>query len=121
MRELESTGVFSSEEKIMGLNEARRRILLWRKMGLSVGFTSGYFGVATAASVGLLRQAKQRCDRLIVGLCIDAPTGREAADPQDRSSVLASFASVDLVVPCDDTAAALIDELRPDIVIDSID
>jgi D-beta-D-heptose 7-phosphate kinase/D-beta-D-heptose 1-phosphate adenosyltransferase len=115
MRELESAEVFSPEEKIMGLNEARRRIQLWRKMGLSVGFASGYFAVATAASVGLLRQAKQRCDRLIVGLS-------GASDQHDRSSVLASFASVDLVILCEDAGAAgLIEELRPDIVIGSID
>ena len=123
MRELESTEVFSSEEKIIGLNEARRRIHLWRKMGLSVGFASGYFGVATAASVGFLRQAKQRCDRLIVGLC-NSKDGLSsgAADQHDRSSVLASFASVDLVIPCGDAGSAeLIEELRPDVVIGSID
>jgi D-beta-D-heptose 7-phosphate kinase/D-beta-D-heptose 1-phosphate adenosyltransferase len=115
MRELESAEVFSSEEKIMGLNEARLRIHRWRKMGLSVGFASGYFGVATAAGVGLLRQAKQRCDRLIVGLS-------GSPDQQDRSSVLASFASVDLVIPCGDAGTAgLIEELRPDIVIGPID
>jgi D-beta-D-heptose 7-phosphate kinase/D-beta-D-heptose 1-phosphate adenosyltransferase len=118
MRELESTEVSSSEEKIMGLNEARLRIQLWRKMGLSVGLASGCFSIATAANIGLLRQAKQRCDKLIVGLYPDAP-GDGAVDQMDRSFVLASFACVDLVIPCEGTGTAgIIDELHPDIVID---
>jgi D-beta-D-heptose 7-phosphate kinase/D-beta-D-heptose 1-phosphate adenosyltransferase len=125
MRELESTEVFSSEEKIMGVNEARWRIQLWRKMGLSVGFASGFFGLATAANVRLLSQAKQRCDRLIFGLCVDAPNennAKNASDPDERSSVLASLASVDLVILCEGAGTAgLIGELRPDVVLDSID
>jgi D-beta-D-heptose 7-phosphate kinase/D-beta-D-heptose 1-phosphate adenosyltransferase len=119
MRELENTGSLASDEKIMGVNEARRRIHLWRAMGLRVGFTSGYFGVVSAGDIAILRRARGNCNKLIVGLYqdSDAPIDQRAAS--DRSAVLAAMACVDLVVMCDDCDPAdLIAELRPDVVLD---
>ena len=78
--------------------------------------------------MSLLAQAKGACDRLIVGLNGDASVARlkgpdrpiqtEAA----RAQVIASLASVDLVVTFDeDTPIALLEALRPELLVKGAD
>jgi hypothetical protein len=63
MRELEGTEVFSSGEKIIGLDEARRRIHFWRKMGLKRGFCRASSGLRRRqASDSCVRRSKDATD-----------------------------------------------------------
>ena len=100
----------------------------WRRQGLKVGFTNGCFDLLHPGHVSLLNQAAATCDRLIVGLNSDAsvkrlkgedrPVQNEAA----RATVLASLATVDLCVLFnDDTPLALINHLRPDVLVKGAD
>ena len=78
--------------------------------------------------ISLISQAKSACDRLIVGLNSDAsgrrlkgldrPVQSEAA----RATVMASLAHVDLVVIFgEDTPMALIEAIRPDVLVKGAD
>ena len=112
------------EEKVFALDELRARVEAWRRQGLRVGFTNGCFDLIHPGHVSLLHQARAACDRLIVGLNSDAsvtrlkgparPVQPEAA----RATVVASLAAVDAVVLFeDDTPLALIEALRPDLLV----
>ncbi len=100
----------------------------WRRNGLKVGFTNGCFDLVHPGHVSLLRQARQACDRLIVGLNTDQSVrrlkgaGRPIQDEDSRAEVLAAIASVDRVVLFDDdTPLNLIKMLRPDVLIKGAD
>ncbi len=100
----------------------------WRQRGWRVGFTNGCFDLLHPGHVHLFEQARTNCDRLIVGMNSDAsvrrlkgairPVQPEAA----RAAVLASLASVDLVVIFDeDSPLDLIEAIRPDVLIKGAD
>ena len=100
----------------------------WRSRGFRIGFTNGCFDLLHAGHVRLLAQAKDACDRLIVGLNSDASVhrlkgpGRPIQPQDDRAALLAAMASVDLVVVFDeDTPQALITTLRPDVLVKGAD
>ena len=92
---------------------ASDRVAVWRRQGLSVGFTNGCFDLIHPGHVSLLAQAKAACDRLVVGLNTDASvarlkgSGRPVQPEAARATVLASLAAVDVVVPfAEDTPLA---------------
>jgi D-beta-D-heptose 7-phosphate kinase/D-beta-D-heptose 1-phosphate adenosyltransferase len=120
--------ISSAESKILTVSEASDKIAAWRRQSLSVGFTNGCFDLLHPGHVSLLSQARAACDRLIVGLNSDAsvkrlkgetrPVQNEAA----RAAVLASLASVDMVVVfAEDTPLSLITALRPDVLVKGAD
>ena len=94
----------SALRKIVPREEAAEQVERWRRRGWRVGFTNGCFDLLHPGHVHLLEEARSKCDRLVVGLNSDAsarrlkgpkrPVQPEAA----RAAVLASLASVDLVV-----------------------
>jgi D-beta-D-heptose 7-phosphate kinase/D-beta-D-heptose 1-phosphate adenosyltransferase len=118
----------SAETKVLGLEAALDVVERWRRKGCKVGFTNGCFDLLHPGHVSLLGQSKAACDRLIVGLNSDAsvqrlkgptrPVQSEAA----RATVLASLASVDMVVIFgEDTPLELIRALKPDILVKGAD
>ena len=120
--------VSTSEAKIVSRQAALEAVRRWRARGLKIGFTNGCFDLLHPGHVSLLAQARAACDRLVVGLNNDAstrrlkgsdrPVQREAA----RAVVLASLASVDLVVVFgEDTPLDLLDALRPDLLVKGAD
>ena len=117
-----------AEAKVLGRQTALARIEKWRRKGLRIGFTNGCFDLLHPGHVALLAEARAACDRLVVGLNSDAsvtrlkgasrPLQTEAA----RATVLASLASVDLVVIYpDDTPRKLIFDVRPDVLVKGAD
>ncbi len=91
---------------------------------MTVGFTNGCFDLLHPGHISLLRQARAACDRLIVGLNSDSSVRRLKGDKRPvqgeaaRGAVLASLADVDLVaVFAEDTPLALIEAVRPDVLI----
>lgn len=115
-------------EKVCTLAQAAERIAGWRRKDRRIGFTNGCFDLLHPGHISLVGQARSACDRLIVGLNSDAsvkrlkgadrPVQAEAA----RAAVLASLANVDMVVIFgDDTPLALLETLRPDVLIKGAD
>ena len=126
--ELRHRELSRSEAKILSSEAAVDRIRTWRHQGLRVGFTNGCFDLLHPGHVALLTQARAMCDRLVVGLNSDASTTRlkgpsRPVQPEAaRATVLASMATVDLVVVFEeDTPLRLIETLRPDVLIKGAD
>jgi len=118
----------SALRKIVPREEAAEQVERWRRRGWRVGFTNGCFDLLHPGHVHLLEEARSRCDRLVVGLNSDASVRRLKGPPRPvqpeaaRAAILASLASVDLVVVFqEDTPEALIGELHPDLLMKGAD
>jgi D-beta-D-heptose 7-phosphate kinase/D-beta-D-heptose 1-phosphate adenosyltransferase len=127
-RVLQRQDLAATEAKILPLAEAVDRVANWHARRLKVGFTNGCFDLLHPGHIALLAQARGTCDRLVVGLNSDESArrlkgpGRPIQGELARGAVLASLANVDMVVVFDeDTPLALIEALRPDVLIKGAD
>ncbi len=113
---------------ILDWNAAAEQVRRWKARGLVVGFTNGCFDILHFGHVTYLNQARDRCDRLIVGLNTDASVtllkgpARPVHEERSRATVLAGLGSVDMVVLFgareegeDNTASALLNLIKPDV------
>ncbi len=121
---LHTRDLLTGEEKIVTAAGALERVGAWRRTGFKIGFTNGCFDLLHPGHVSLLAQARSACDRLVVGLNSDASArrlkgeGRPIQSEAARAQVLASLATVDLVVPfAEDTPIKLIEAFRPDVLV----
>jgi D-beta-D-heptose 7-phosphate kinase/D-beta-D-heptose 1-phosphate adenosyltransferase len=115
------------EARVVRMDEAQDIVRRWQARGLKVGLTNGCFDIVHPGHVGYLNRARDKCDRLVVGLNSDASVrrlkgpARPVNDEVSRGMVMAALGSVDLVVlfgddPADeDKASRLVQHLRPDI------
>ncbi len=117
-----------AEAKIATPDRMAREAARWRERGLKVGFTNGCFDTLHRGHIAYLAQAREWCDRLIVGLNTDRSVralkgeGRPVNDLESRAMVLAGLRSVDLVVSFDDdTPLRLIEAARPDVLVKGSD
>ena len=106
---------------------ARAQIDAWKDAGEKVGFTNGCFDILHYGHVNYLNRARERCDRLVIGLNADASItrlkgqGRPVHEELSRGAVLAALGAVDMVVffgadqADDDKPVRLIEALHPDI------
>ena len=118
----------TADAKIVLAEEAAAHVWSWRAQHLTVGFTNGCFDLVHPGHVSLLRQARAACDRLIVAINSDQSVRRlkglaRPIQPElARAAVLACFDLVDLVVIFpDDTPIALLELLRPDLIVKGAD
>jgi len=104
--------------------------ILWKAKtaGKTVGFTNGCFDILHVGHVRYLKEAKQDCDILVVGVNSDSSVRRlkgksRPVNPQSaRTEVLASLACVDYVTLFgQDTPAKLIMALNPNILFEGGD
>ena len=122
------SGLTTADQKVSDRDGALTRVMDWRRQGLKVGFTNGCFDLLHPGHVSLLRQARAACDRLVVGLNSDASVkrlkgqDRPVQNETARAAVMASLSPVDLVVIFgEDTPLALIEALRPDVLVKGAD
>lgn len=114
--------------KVTPLEELAGVVEGWKRQGLKVGFTNGCFDILHRGHVAYLAQARSWCDRLVVALNTDASVrrlkgeGRPINDLDSRAVVIGGLASVDRVTSFDDpTPLALIERLRPDVLVKGAD
>ena len=95
-----------------------------REAGRKIVFTNGCFDVLHAGHARYLAFAKEQGDALIVGLNADESVtrlkgpGRPVNDAADRAEVLSALSAVDhVVVFHEDDPRALIEEIRPDVLV----
>lgn len=95
-----------------------------RRQGARIVFTNGCFDILHAGHVGYLDEARQLGDRLIVAVNDDDSVrrlkgdGRPVNKLEQRMRVLEGLAAVDWVVPfSEDTPEALLEEIRPDVLV----
>ena len=127
-RSLRAESLHANEAKIMSRAEVREHVQRWRVMGQKIGFTNGCFDLLHPGHISLMRQARAQCDRLVVGINSDQSVARLKGDDRPvqneaaRAQVLASLSDVDaLVIYEEDTPLALIEELRPDLLVKGAD
>lgn len=118
----------AAQAKVTPLDELAAEVEAWRRQGLKVGFTNGCFDILHRGHVAYLAQARGWCDRLVVALNTDASVrrlkgeGRPVNDLDSRAVVIGALSSVDRVTSFDDpTPIALIERLRPDVLIKGSD
>jgi D-beta-D-heptose 7-phosphate kinase/D-beta-D-heptose 1-phosphate adenosyltransferase len=128
LRALHAQRLLQAEGKVAGRDTAAERVAAWHRGGLKVAFTNGCFDLLHPGHVSLLEQARASADRLVVGLNADSSVrrlkgqGRPVQDEAARAAVLASLASVDLVVLFEaDTPLALLEALKPDVLVKGAD
>ena len=117
-----------SRRKVLDRQATRALRESLRREHLAMVFTNGCFDLLHPGHVALLTQARAACDRLVVGLNSDASVARlkganrPVQPAAARGAVLASLASVDLVVVfAEDTPMALIEAIRPDVLVKGAD
>lgn len=111
-------------EKIKTLESARLQVRRWQSEGLEIVFTNGCFDILHLGHVQYLAAARGLGDRLVVGLNstdsvrrLKGPK-RPLNDEHARSTILAALTFIDLVVVFEeDTPAALIAALCPDVLV----
>lgn len=116
-------------EKIVSVEEAKRRISMWHMKNDVVCFTNGCFDILHLGHITYLAKAASLGKRLIVAVNSDdsvrllnkAPN-RPINNEQARMMVVAALGCVDLVVVFNEqTPLELINELLPDILIKGAD
>ena len=119
----------SLENKIVSLEDAKRRMNMWHLKNDKVVFTNGCFDILHKGHVTYLAKSAELGDRLIVAINTDA-SGREQGkgenrpiNPEDaRATVLAALGFVDMVVFFNDqTPLQVIEMLQPDVLVKGAD
>ena len=114
------------QSKILSDREGlARRCASWRATGQRIVFTNGCFDLLHRGHLTYLAQAAEAGNRLVVGLNTDVSVRRQSKGPErpvntqeDRAFALAALSFVDAV--CffeEDTPAALIERVRPDVLV----
>ena len=110
--------------KVLNRESARRRLAEARRRGRKVVFTNGCFDILHAGHLACLEGAKRLGDLLVVGLNSDASVrglkgdSRPVIGQENRASLLAGLACVDVVVIFDEpTPEELIRQLDPDVLV----
>jgi D-beta-D-heptose 7-phosphate kinase/D-beta-D-heptose 1-phosphate adenosyltransferase len=122
-------GGYSVAGKIVNDRSELARVLsVHRQQGERVVFTNGCFDLLHLGHIRLLHEAKSIGEVLVVGLNTDASVqrlkgpSRPCLGEEERAHILASLDCVDYVTLFDeDTPLALIDILKPDVLVKGSD
>lgn len=111
-------------EKIQPLETLLQTIAGWRQQGEKIVFTNGCFDILHFGHLHYLAAARDLGDRLVIGLNSDASVrrlkgpSRPINDSITRTHQLAALGMIDAVVVFeDDTPLALIEAIRPDVLV----
>ncbi len=115
--------------RIVTLEEAKRKIGIWKMKGETIVFTNGCFDILHKGHVTYLAKAADLGNRLVVGINSDTSVRNQGKgaerpiNPEDaRQTLLASLTFVDLVILFEgDTPEKLIKELTPDVLVKGAD
>jgi D-beta-D-heptose 7-phosphate kinase/D-beta-D-heptose 1-phosphate adenosyltransferase len=114
----------SSEQKILDREPLQRELESRRRLGQRIAFTNGCFDVLHAGHVQCLQEARAQADVLVVAINSDAGSrslkghDRPINSREARALVLAGLQAVDFVTVFEEpTPLALIDTVRPDVLV----
>ena len=103
---------------------ANNQIKKWKEAGCAIVFTNGCFDIIHRGHIELLSAAKEKGDRLVVGLNGDQSVKRLKGNDrplqpvEDRAMILDAIESVDMVVFFEeDTPAEIILHFLPDVLV----
>ena len=108
--------------RVVSADRAEALLAADRAAGRTVGLANGCFDLLHVGHVRYLRGAAAEADRLLVAVNADRSVaalkgdGRPVQTAAERAEIVAALEMVDYVVVFEEeTAAALIDRLRPDV------
>ena len=108
--------------KVYAREALAARVRAWQSDGLKVGFTNGCFDCLHCGHLSSFEQAKEFCDKLVVGVNDDAYVRRHKGsmrpiqDERTRVRVLAGLELVDAVtVFGEETAEDVLTAIKPDV------
>ena len=114
--------------KVMNLNEAEKIIKFWKSKNENIGFTNGCFDYLHPGHISLLKQAKNRCNKLIVAVNSDSSIKKNKGPLRPRQTlntrlqVLNSIPYVDLIIVFSDvTPIKIIKKVKPKLLIKGSD
>jgi D-beta-D-heptose 7-phosphate kinase/D-beta-D-heptose 1-phosphate adenosyltransferase len=114
----------SGPDKILDVDHLLVRLAEWRAGGERIVFTNGCFDILHVGHITLLEQCREFGDKVVIGVNSDASVkglkgpARPVVGERDRARVLAALGSTDAVVIFDEaTPAALIRQIRPDVLV----
>jgi len=117
-----------TDNKIVKVDELKRKIAEHRKKGERIAFTNGCFDILHLGHVSYLEKAKSGGRVLIIGLNSDRSVrkikgkNRPINNQEARAKVLAALEYVDYVVIFDEeTPLKLIEAVKPDVLIKGAD
>lgn len=109
--------------KVSTFEELMEKVALWKNTEQKIVFTNGCFDLLHAGHVTYLEAAKNRGDKLILGLNTDRSVSalkgpsRPVVNEKDRARVLAALEAVDAVILFDeDTPLDLINAIKPNVI-----
>lgn len=115
-------------KKFLSLEDLNAELVGHRTKGARIVFTNGCFDLLHVGHIRYLRQARRMGDFLVVGINSDDSVARLKGPSrpvqleQDRAEILAALECVDYVVSFDqDTPIAVIERLRPDVLVKGAD
>jgi D-glycero-beta-D-manno-heptose 1-phosphate adenylyltransferase len=113
----------NTAEKIYTLTDLKNVIKNWQTEGKQVVFTNGCFDIVHLGHIDYLEKARQKGDKLVVGLNSDASVKvlkgetRPVIPEYARARMLAALEFVDAVVLfSENTPQTLIEDLKPDVL-----
>jgi D-glycero-beta-D-manno-heptose 1-phosphate adenylyltransferase len=114
----------SIQDKIVTLEDLKRKIERWRLLTRTVAFTNGCFDILHAGHIASLVEASNQGDVLVVAVNADSSVkklkgeNRPINNAQDRALVLASLSFVDAVIIFEeDTPRDIIVATKPDVLV----
>lgn len=120
----ELVSALTGQQRLTDLASLLEAIRLHRQRGHRIVFTNGCFDILHSGHVWLLNRAKARGDVLVVAVNSDGSVsrlkggGRPINPLGDRLAVLGALSSVDYLISFEeDSPAALIDAVRPDVFV----
>jgi D-glycero-beta-D-manno-heptose 1-phosphate adenylyltransferase len=118
----------AENRRVLTREQAVTLIASLRSQGRVVVFTNGVFDLLHPGHLRYLREARALGDALIVGLNADSSVrrnkgpGRPVTPESERAEILSALTCVDAVVFFDeDTPAAIVSALQPDILVKGAD
>ena len=127
LRDLLHNGAVGSQ-KVLDRTRLRHEAESRRRLGQRLAFTNGCFDVLHAGHVHYLQEARAQADLLVVGLNSDASVralkgpDRPVNSEEARALLLAALQAVDYVSVFEEsTPLALIQALRPDVLVKGAD
>ncbi len=111
-------------QKILSIEDAKQRVLEWKREGKRIVFTNGCFDIVHLGHIDYLEKARALGDKLVLGLNTDASVSalkgaaRPVVDEIARARLMAAMEFVDAVILFSEpTPLQLIQTISPDILV----
>ncbi len=119
-----NTALYTCSKSYIDLKDCVAQINRLKSQGKRIVFTNGCFDILHAGHVSSFIQARRFGDVLVVGVNSDESirrikgSTRPIVDLRNRMALLSALECVDFVIPFyDDTPQALIEQIKPDVLV----